>query len=347
MFYSLEEVEKIVGLSRRKIQEYEKEHLSNKPEQERKKSHKLLYTEEHINNLFRLRFYHELGYKIPQIKEKLKDKSSIERNAELSEHIAMLEEKSESLKKLIAVGKIMCEYGIEPSQLISGKEKIIPYDELKKMLNSLASSEVDSDEIDKYMEKTITEEDIEKIRNIFVNLKMLYKLEQEPDSDSAQYLIGDIYHILSKVFSDSIYIFSILIIPFLPGTVYGDEMDELIGEGFTTFLKKSVDIFYYRNKNNPVDMELSNSFETILKLYMEEGFEIESSEIMQQVERAYNFFARVKIMTKDDIVSALRMFGAFFTTSFAAEQTSKENKLAARISYRIIADSINYYCDNI
>ena len=40
MLYSLDEIEKITGMNRRKIQEYEKQGLSRKPEQEKKKSHK-------------------------------------------------------------------------------------------------------------------------------------------------------------------------------------------------------------------------------------------------------------------------------------------------------------------
>ena len=105
--------------------------------------------------------------------------------------------------------------------------------------------------------------------------------------------------------------------------------------------------FYSRHRDNEVDKELYESFNNIVTLYMMKECEIESVEIMQQVERAYKFFERIKIMKKNDIISALRMYSSLFITKYAAEQVTPNQKLVARISFRIVSDAINHYCDSI
>lgn len=347
MYYSLDEVEKIVGLNRRKIQEYEKAGLSPKPEQEHKKSHKLQYTKQHINDLYRLRFYHELGYKIPMIEKEFKDKSSAERNINLKRHISELEEKCEDLRKLIAIGKVMNLLGMEPADLFANANKPISYDELMTLLDAVSDVENNEADIDKYVHETLTSEDFIKLQDVFERLKQLYDLEQSPESDTAQYLIGDMYNILSKLVSGSYYMFFFTGYSFLPGTVGGEDLDDEIGEGFSAFFMNSMNYFYSRHRDNEVDKELYESFNNIVTLYMMKECEIESVEIMQQVERAYKFFERIKIMKKNDIISALRMYSSLFITKYAAEQVTPNQKLVARISFRIVSDAINHYCDSI
>ena len=133
----------------------------------------------------------------------------------------------------------------------------------------------------------------------------------------------------------------------MPETVGGEDMDEVIGEGFSSFFQKSMNCFYSRHRENEVDKELYDSFNNIVTLYMMNDCEIESVEIMRQVERAYKFFERIKILKKDDIISALRMYSSLFTTKYAAEKVASNQKLVARISFRIVSDAINYYCDTI
>lgn len=65
---SLHEVEKIVGLNRRVIQEYESKGVAIKPTHKNKYGY-LLYDTPEIERLWQLKFYRELGYRIPEIEE--------------------------------------------------------------------------------------------------------------------------------------------------------------------------------------------------------------------------------------------------------------------------------------
>ena len=78
---SLNEVEKIVGLKRRAIQEYEDAGLANKPTHKNKYGY-LLYDTPEIERLWQLKFYKELGYNITKIKE-IQEKGKKERKKNL------------------------------------------------------------------------------------------------------------------------------------------------------------------------------------------------------------------------------------------------------------------------
>lgn len=70
---SIEEVQKIVGLSWRMIREFEKAGLAQKPDKRNKYGY-LLYEEKHIERLWQLRFCKELNYKKKEMKKYLKMK---------------------------------------------------------------------------------------------------------------------------------------------------------------------------------------------------------------------------------------------------------------------------------
>lgn len=71
---TLSEVSKLVGLSRRMIQEYESSGLAKTPTTKNKYGH-LLYSDDDIDKLWQLRFYKELGYKKGDIEKIFTDKN--------------------------------------------------------------------------------------------------------------------------------------------------------------------------------------------------------------------------------------------------------------------------------
>lgn len=95
---SLSEVEKIVGLKRRAIQEYEDKGLAIKPNHKNKYGY-LLYDTPEIERLWQLKFYKEIGYNMTQI-EKLQKSGKRAEKEELVGVIEALKEKKKNLNSL-------------------------------------------------------------------------------------------------------------------------------------------------------------------------------------------------------------------------------------------------------
>ena len=346
MKYSLKEIEKITGMSRRKIQEYEKQGLSRKPEQEKKKSHKLMYDNSHINDLYRLRFYHELDYKIPQIKkDRLTEISAIERNVILKEHIKEIEDKIKSLQKLVAIGKIMCEIGLEPADLM-GSDTIIPFDELLKMLEIHELSSSSQEDTDKWIEKNVKPEKYEKFNTALLRLKQLYSVKMEINNDLVQSQLTEIYEALSVLFNNSPFIFMSTFSVFVPGSANGEEMDEDYGEGFTEFLYSALQYYYFQRKDNAVDKQIVNAFNDITQLYIIKGLPIDSDEVMNQVDIAYNFFAKIGYLSAPDIINSLKAFNRILFSDFFIQKLDENQQKGSRVAYIVILYAIDSYARN-
>ncbi len=346
MLYSLDEIEKITGMNRRKIQEYEKQGLSRKPEQEKKKSHKLMYDESHINELYRLRFYHELDYKIPQIKkDNLTEISATERNTILTEHIKELEDKINSLQKLVAIGKVMCEIGIEPADLLRSGT-MMPFDELIKILEIHELSVSSQEASDKWIENNIESESLEAFYSALAKLKQLHSVEIEVENDLVQSQLKEIFESISILFNNSPYIFMTTFSALIPGSANGEEIDEDYGEGFTEFLYSAMQYFYYQRKDNPTDKQIINAFDKITKLYVLEGFNIDSDEIMEQVDIAYNFFAKIGYLSAPEIINSLKAFNRVLFCDFVVEQLPENMRYGSRVAYIVILYAIDNYVRN-
>ena len=105
---SLSEVVKLVGISRRVIQEYEDAGLAVRPTKTNKYGH-LLYDEERIKRLWLLRFYRELDYDKKDIIAFEKDK---EDEKKLDDIITSLVDKREKIDNLISIAKGLKEMGL-------------------------------------------------------------------------------------------------------------------------------------------------------------------------------------------------------------------------------------------
>ena len=346
MIYSLDEVEKIVGMNRRKIQDYEKHGLSHKPDQQKKKSHKLMYNESHINELYRLRFYHELDYNIPMIKEdRLTEISAIERNKILTKQIRELECKIESLQKLAALGKIMCELGIEPADLIES-DSIIPFDELMKILEIHKADVSEPEDFDKWLEKNTEPENYERFNALISKLKQLYSLGLETENDLVQGMLLEIFESFSFLYNNSPFIFMSSFSTLLPGTVFGEEVDQEYGNGFADFLHNAIRYFYLQRKDNPEDKQIVNAFGSISQLYVIKGLPIDSDEIMGQVDIAYNFLAKIGYLKPEDVINSLKAFNRLIFCDFITDQLPENMRFGSRVAYIINLYAIDNYARN-
>lgn len=125
---SLQEVSKMVGMSRRVIQEYEKAGTAIKPQN--KSDHGYLrYNEEEIERLWQIRFYRELGYNKREIKA-IFDNPEFDKRKALETQIELLVKKKEELDFLIDKAKGLKDIGISPIAIRFDVQwtKDIPYD---------------------------------------------------------------------------------------------------------------------------------------------------------------------------------------------------------------------------
>ena len=95
---------KIVGLSRRVIQEYEKDGVAIKPSQKNKYGY-LIYDDTTIDRLWQIRFYRELGYDKRAIKAVFDD-PDYDYTAALEAQVKLLEKKKLEIENLIGVANV-------------------------------------------------------------------------------------------------------------------------------------------------------------------------------------------------------------------------------------------------
>lgn len=109
---TITEAAKIVGLTRRVIQEYEGAEVAIKPTQRNKYGY-LMYDDTCMDRLWQIRFYRELGYGKAAIKA-IFDNPNYDNVAALDAQIEMLEKKKREIENLINVAQLMKETGITP-----------------------------------------------------------------------------------------------------------------------------------------------------------------------------------------------------------------------------------------
>ena len=159
---TLSEVVKIVGMSRRVIQEYEKAGLSETPSVTNKYGH-LLYDDKTIERLRQIRFYRDMGYDKKQMKAFFENNSDFDSREAIMSRIELMEREKERLEALIGEARGMTELGLSPSAVHSalpGGEEL-PYDLVSAITNRVCT---DSEQVS--FVNVFTEEDASKLLNI-------------------------------------------------------------------------------------------------------------------------------------------------------------------------------------
>ena len=202
---TLNEVCKIVGLSRRMIQEYEsgKNAIAVTPTTKNKYGY-LLYNEEQIEHLQTIKFYREAGYSKKQIKE-IFDHPSTNSQEILQNAIIGLEKKRNEIDCSIATAELMLRLHTTPNKMSRyfNPDDTYTYRRLKmssmQKVFSTPNMFISPDNLPENTEKLLIEN--------YMELEKLMNSSIEPYSEKAQYYIEQIRTALYPLISDSIYHF--------------------------------------------------------------------------------------------------------------------------------------------
>lgn len=337
MLKKLSEVEKIVGMSRRVIQEYEKDHISPKPNTKNKYGH-LLYDEQTIEGLCRIRFYRDLGYNKEQIKTILADNDS--QNAVTSQ-IDVLERKKEKIEAAIAVAKMSDRLGLSPTNVWSSLPftKAMSYDMLFSMLGSICGAINDKESAESCTE-TLTEEDYDALFECIEKISESFGQGLPYVDKTVQDNVEGLHHIASKALSESIIFFSICNLWLAPETELSEEFDGLFGKGFSEYLLSAVRNYCIAGADNPADRVINDALKSIEDL-KRKNFAPASEEVQNEVRKLYDFYVNIAAITPDTRLKLLNdLADAFESKGFGEQLDDDERELA-----RFISEAIRIFCE--
>ena len=339
---SLNEVIDIVGLKRRAIQEYEKAGVADTPTTTNKYGH-LLYDEDHIRHLWLLRFYKELGYKTPDIKQILAD-PDFDIHKALSEHIIALEKKKEDLEHLISVAKALNELELSPNAISRNIAWLndLSYDDSISILATVFNNLFPMEGTSELSDGLITDEDWEKIFDAVDRIMEDFRRQLKYDSHSVQSQVHIMHSILSKSLSDSVLVFSGSIACFSPGTEGAKDIEEEYGTGSSDFLYSALRKYCSANADNPTDNKLLDALDTIANLGSKK-YTTYSEEVQSQVASIHKLLMEIPILTSEEQFKILQYFIEIYNSNSMKKLIDDGNERG--ISW-FISRSIEIYCQN-
>ena len=306
---SLNEVEKIVGLKRRAIQEYEDAGLANKPTHKNKYGY-LLYDTPEIERLWQLKFYKELGYNITKIKE-IKEKGKKREKEELGDVIDALKEKRDKLNNLISIAEMMGETGWSFNYL---KNEIIMTDDIQAdnifdVLGAVSSLTKFDDMDDCIVEDILTEDEYEMIYSYLEKISDCYENDIEYTNEIVQTEIRRLHKIFSKAFSGSVYLLRMVIMLLAAD----EEIREDLGEDATDYLIGALRHYCDEHKDNPTDMALVDAFNNIEKLGRSR-YTTSCDEVQNEVKNIYMFFDKIEMFKPETRIMYVKNIGKLFSS---------------------------------
>lgn len=333
----LSEVVEIVGMSRRIIQEYEKDEISPKPNTKNKYGH-LIYDDKTIERLCKIRFYRDLGYNKEQIKAILADNDS--RNAVTSQ-IDVLERKKEKIEAAIAVAKVSDKLGLTPLNVRSSLPftKAMSYDMLFSMLGTICGVSADNG-FDSFTE-ILAEEDYDALFGCIEKISESFGQGIPYVDKTVQDNVEGLHHIASKALSESIIFFSICNLFLSPETELSEEFDGLFGKGFSEYLFSAVRNYCIACADNPADRVIKSALKSIEDLERKNYAPV-SEEVRNEVRKLYQFYENIAAITPDIRLKLLNDLADAFERSGFGEQLDD----AEREFVHFISEAIRIFCES-
>lgn len=336
---SREEVSKLVGINCNIMKKYEFEGIALKPTVIKRKAY---YDDKAITRLWQIRFYRELGYSKEQIRAVF-NSSSPNRKSVLKTQISQLERKIEKLTKLVSIAKTIDKHDMIPSIMLSDMDDVqaLSFDETLDfnvaMLNLWdLDSEVEADLSDFEDELTVIQEVIELVADD-------YRLTHTISDKEVQDAIGLIYNVFKSVYMDSILSFNTICQAFNPNTQIFEDINDSFGEGSADFLFESLCFFINTHENTDIDNRYISAYENIEKMALQNISE-DSIEIQQQVADIFEFYASIKVFSKEDVVKYMMKLSELYASKNYSQLLGSvgEGNLSLFLS-----KAIKIYCNNL
>lgn len=340
---TLNEVCEIVGLSRRVIQEYEKNGLAKTPKTTNKYGH-LLYSDEDIERLWQIRFYRELEYKKSDIKN-IFDDPNYDKHKSMQLQIQKLEEKKRNLENLISIAKYLDEIGMSVFSRNSNSILLedMTFDTALPMFGSAFKLVSSQENMEELVEDVLSEDEVD---SWFETMELIMNLSCQEilaDSCEIQELVSKLYELTSPILSPSIIVFEWISISFMPGNDIANDIDEMFGKNKSSYLFSALQTFIRNNKNNPYDLELVESIENIGELAVNK-YNTSSVEVQQEVDRIYNFFKRIKLYNEKGQLNFMKVLAELYGSDEYKRVIDNGNERG--LSW-FISRSIQIYIENI
>ena len=336
---SLNEVEKIVGLKRRAIQEYEDAGLADKPTQKNKYGY-LLYDSPEIERLWQLKFYKELGYNITKIKE-IQAKGRKYEKEELGDVIEALKEKRDKLNNLISIAEMMNETGWSFNDFKNGivTTDDIHADNFFDILGAISNITRYEDMDDCIVEDILTDDEFEMISSYLKKIEDCLENNFEYTDEIVQAEIRSLHKVFSKALSGSVFFLRMVII----GMDADEEIKKDLGENVMDYLMGAIRHYCDENKDNPTDMALIDAFKNIEKLGRSRHT-TSCDEVQNEVNNIYMYFDKIEMFKPEIRKMYLKNVGKLFGTQ--AYKNVIDGGAQKGISW-FISRAIEIYFDNM
>lgn len=287
---SLKEVEKIVGLKRRAIQEYEDAGLASKPTHKNKYGY-LLYDTPEIERLWQLKFYKELGYNITKIKE-IRAKGKKAEKEELGGVIEALIEKRDKLNNLILIAEMMNETGWSFNDLRNGVITMddIQADDIFEVMGAVSSTMKFGNMEDCFVENIITDDEWELIYPHMEKILNCFEENNDFTNEVVQSEVMNLHKLFSNALSESVYILQTVI----TSMAADEDLKEEMGDDTSDYIIGALRCYCDEHKDNPTDMALIDAFSNIEKLARSKHTP-GSKEVQDEVNNIYMFFDNIKM----------------------------------------------------
>ena len=338
---TLKEVSQLVGMSRRVIQEYEKAGVAETPTTRNKYGY-LLYDEAHIDRLWQIRFYRELGYEKKQILQILED-PDYDRHSALDAKIQCFQKKKRELDSLITMAQTAEETGITPTNIhccIPGL-KNASYNLLIPLISTGIQTMIENTDILEDSLKNITEADLDLVFNRIMEILDLAEEDFSFQSPEVQKQAALLHKAMSKKLSPSVLILSWINLIFAPGTKGAAFLDENFRQGASEFLHQALLYYCTQNADNPTDRLLTGSIDRICSLSALQ-YGPESGQVQKEVENLHKFFSSVTILSQENCIRLLEIIGKVYESDAVRLFIGRKE---LQQSARLIAFSIRLYCD--
>ncbi len=311
----LSQVEKIVGMSRRTIQEYENSGLAQKPTKKNKYGH-LLYSEKDIHRLLELKLYKELGYQIPDIK-KLQKLSAAEAAKQREEMIASPKKERDRINDLLVIAEaVTCEQDISAYALDMRKftaQTKLGADKTLKMM-SVSGSLWNKIGIEEYLSPTFSLEGI--VDSVNLHLEKIAEYAEQ-GLDAIEPLVQEeydaVFQLLSNYFAGSSYAIGRLLgrIGRLVETELREEFSEEEQEDLDVLVKylvKGAKCFQTSERATATDQKIYDTLLSFVTL-KQNHFPSDSPEVQQEIKTLFDICNQFTILVPEGRRKVFRFLG--------------------------------------
>lgn len=338
---TITDASKIVDLTRRMIQEYEKAGIAIKPTEKNKYGY-LIYDDAAINRLWQIKFYKELGYEPKDIKEIL-NKPEYDHESAMDDIIAFLEERKRKIEDYICIARTMKETGITPQSLhqrgilpdITYKDFIGLFRGISRQIDALEQEGI-------VLENVMTDEQFDYMIERLENMVTLFNAQVSCDDPAMQDALREFHVAASPLVSDTaigLLMFSYLVTPGSEGARLLEEECEL--PGVAEYLQGAVLKYYKDHSEDGNDKELCDILEEIVSLGKEK-YKPGSMEVQTAVKKLYDWYEKIYFGGAFSPIESMRSCVGFYRDPDIGQMF--DSSIRARGAGRYVAAAIEYFC---